>query len=714
MDITESRESINPELSDSSTPIRSRSKGLILFILLILILGGLISFSSLRKEGQNPTPSPKPSNIPVSSSSKMIVYGVWKDNKSYIKGYNEELKKEYLVAELPFNIKKISMISPNILLYISDINSNDHGENISLYDLLTKTSSIIYNADSDFGIDDYVVSKNGRYLSVWEVSLNPQSKVLLGGKSRVYSADLSLNNSVSILSKNLIYDEVANNPVHYPRAILSNGTIFFDTFFPNSGAGWAFGMSLSDFKGTKKQEISNMSNGSYGTQPSISPNEEYFVFSGYSKGEGEGKKEDKDGFRNALVSPDTIEVLNTQTLNRTKLPNILSENIYPSSYFDKESGNIVFFAVSKDESKTGTYIYNFSSGLVKKIDFLSDNVYVSGISPNDILVGEKSQSVSAIGNLGSTYTGSFTKFSIVNTLAGKTTPLKISDSFMQFIFLAPPSYVSNAAEINMDSENSLQLKTFNLKPSLEKEREKQQHDPTVDRRAKCKDLIKNQCGISLSQANPTDAIFNKCIRRLIDTNPICFISPLYLYGKTGTKVNIKAKTYIYSKDPIYDEKTGYNITIKDNGKMEVNGKIYDRINYDYLSKNVTPPEYGIITTKEKLPETLSFFSQNLGLNQKETNDLIDFGKSNISSPFVFVSFFDQKTSENILPLEFIPKPDTYINIVFYFKEYQQKPSIKPQELKFPSVPKRIGLAPRSPAPLDEVGFTAVEISEILE
>ena len=208
----------------------------------------------------------------------------------------------------------------------------------------------------------------------------------------------------------------------------------------------------------------------------------------------------------------------------------------------------------------------------------------------------------------------------------------------------------------------------------------------------------------------TGSSLNQCTSDLYDVmvnyafehiNSMCYDSPLYLYGKSGTKINVKVKTYIYNSNPSYNPEKGFDVLLKNNGKMEVNGKTYERINYDYLSDKVAPPLNGIVTTKEELKETLEYLALNLGLNTKETTDLVNYGINNINSPFVFVSFYDQETSEEILPLEFIPKPDTYINVVFYFKEYQQKPSITSKPLQFKTPPLRNGL-------------TAVEVSEIVE
>lgn len=691
------------------------SRSFILFILVVLIMAGLTAgILSGRKE--MPPIGVLPTLTPIPETSKMIVYGVWLDNQSIIKGYDINLKKEYLIAHLPINIKKVTVLSETELLYIGNTNDKDHGRNLSIYNLSTKQSNIIYQSDTGFGIDDYVISKDKRYISTWEVSFSKDSTVLLGGKSRVYSVDRyeilkqsmkqvqDMVQNDGLVIKNLIYDELSkeDNPVHYPRAITQNGEIFLDTFLPNSGAGWSYGMSASNLQGSQKQNLDNMRNGTYGTQPSISKDERYLVFSGYDKTDG---AEEENGFRKALLRPNTIELLDTQTKERRRLKNVPSTNKYPFSYFDQETGDIVLTSISQN-TETEIFLYKISSSILRKINIEGD-IFVGSFSNSKILMGLSGTSVSSIGNLGDGYNAPFTSFSILNIFDGEKTAIKLTNNYVQFLSLVNSNYLTNITELKTDSDKTLQLQTFNFKPSLAPKREEQQTEPINPDEGSpfCYQLIERQCGAltrdNLNSNEKIDRYLNCKARIWKQAGKVCLDSPLYLYGKAGTSVNIKVKTYVYSSDPLYDEKTGYNVTLLENGKMKVNGKVYDRINYDYLSQKVSPPSNGIITSKEELSETLKYFAQNLGLNQKETDDLVNFGNKNIKSPFIFISFYDQKTSEQILPLELTPKPDTYINIVFYFKEYQQRPSIKPQNPIFKSPPQRTGL-------------TAVEVSEVVD
>ena len=174
-----------------------------------------------------------------------------------------------------------------------------------------------------------------------------------------------------------------------------------------------------------------------------------------------------------------------------------------------------------------------------------------------------------------------------------------------------------------------------------------------------------------------------------------------MYGEEGQEVTVKIGTYVFDDRPLYSG--GYNVTILEDDRLNVNGNIYDSLLYSYIPgiRKISPPSYGTVATKVQLAGVLQDYATGLGLNRRETADLIMYGKETLTAPYVFVSFFDQKTSELILPLSFTPKPDNYLNIVFYFRQFAEKPDIAPVTPLFKPL-------------TDRTGFTAVEISAMVE
>ncbi len=737
----------------SVQPQKSSPKGLIAFVIAVLILGSA-GFVALRNnQGNNPqNPNPqKQGGRPIPTSTiltsplapRTLVYGGWTGAGSLVKALDLTSGTNKALALLPTNIKKVTVLSPDQLLYIGKTDDRDHGTQITRYSIADKKEQAVVATADGFGIDDYVISPNKRYLATWEVAFAPGSSVLRGGKSRVYTVDL--NNPSA---KNLVYDETAGDtPVHYPRAILDNGKVFMDTFLPNGGTGWAYGMSVANFNGSGKQDLAQMKNGTYATQPSLSENGQKLLFAGYDGSNGPGDAV-KNGYRQALVTPNTVETLNTNTLVREKLPNLSNANTYTTVHWDKTTGNILYTSISQNTSDNGLFSYNLSAKSAKKVNLSSnESAFVTVLSADKLLAGVPDNSPSSLGNLGEAYSSSYREFSVVDTNTSTLTPLKLSDPLMQYIGLVPTDYFPDTVQVqaqgvqvpsnvtpidlysNQNSQKAnLQLYTFFLKTNLEPVRKGQQSDPiptsapiptsggTIPTSVviptsgsqpppsgqACRDLAAAQCQAKGLAVNSHE--YNKCFSDTFFAyrqSDACSDSPLYLYGKEGQLVQVQVQTPVSSSTPSYND--GYNVTLLRGGKLLVDGNVYESITYDYTPavRRLTIPPYGSIVSADKVANTLSSYGRRLGLNEKEISDLVAFGKQHVTSPYAFVSFYDQKRSQDILPLSFTPKPDNYLNVVFYFKLLADKPNFTP-------IPPVFG------KPLERTGFTAVEVSEIVE
>lgn len=685
-------------------------------ILVLIVLGiGVSTYSAndqVKKESQVPA---KQKEKVLGKDHEKIVYGIWSQKESTIKEFDLETEQESVVATLPLNIKKVKFLSPSEFIFINNTNDKDHGESISVFNISTKQLRTLVASSGDTAIDDYVISPSKRYMATWEVAFNSANSSLENGVSRVYSVDLQVPQI-----KNLIYNEIANNPVHYPRGINDNGEVFLDTFLPNTETGWANGMSISDFRGLRKEDITSMKNGTYGTQPVLSPDGTQLVFAGYNGAWGNGV-EGKDGFKKATLTPNTIEIYDIIKKQRIKLLDLQKSGIYTGVGWDEGSGKIVLSAISSDNNKDGLFLYNLNEKKTERINLgekKDGGVFITSLSSGGILTSDKSNSESSVGNLGDTYSSLDIKYSVVDS-SGAYYPVNTSDIFMQYIGITPSSeslsqFLTNSEKNNSSSnsavvkksKNTLQLQTFFFKTELPKKRIAQQTKP------RCVDLAREQCKAMGFTSNLTTDPNNldACITKQrkanysakgADGKSICMDSPLYLYAKKGERIQVKINTKVYSSNPSYPE-NGFNIVMGNDNKMLINGNSYEKLDYDYTSslKRLIPPDKGIVVRKDELDKTLERYGDKLGLNKQETKDLVGYGKEKISSPYVFVSFFSQEKSKQILPITFNPKPDTYINYVFYFKQLKNAPEFEIDEPSFSKTERK--------------GFTAVEISGIVE
>ena len=691
-------------------------------VVLLIVTGVVIYLSSLQKNNIKPgeqsstdtqTTVEKQNNSGVSKPATTlnipygIVYGIWSNNGSIIRGVDLGKDKKFNLATLPTTIKKVSVILPNNLLYIDQTDDKDHGKQLVLANINSNQKTVVYQADTGFGIDDYVISSNKKYIAVWEVKFAPGSAVLRGGQSRIYSLDIAVPNK-----KNLIYDEIQSGdvPIRYPKAITNSGDIFTDNFLPNTDSGWAYGMSRSDFLGQKKEDIKLMENGTFGTQPSLSPDGKTFVFAGYSGVYGPGTQL-KNGYKQANLTPNTLEVYYLDKNIRRVIFDSGKESIYTGVGWDKFSGKIIFSAVSKDKGREGLFSFDLNTNKTEKLSIDKkdlDNALLSYLPFGSMLVSKKDSGEASLGNLGESYASLDTKYSIVDG-KGISYSLKSSDNFMQFIDILPSSFFANRTEVlgvsttNSEEEKykvkSLQLQTFYFKTELPPTRTREQTTP------RCRELAAAQCEAlgytSGSKEYKSCYASQRAIMSVERRDGLCYDSPLYLYSDKDKNVNVKINTPVFSTKPSYDP-NGYDILVSGN-KLLIGDQEFSKIEYDYTPgiKYIAPPEYGTISSRNNLAKTLTYFAKNLKLNDQETKDLLDWGVGSVKSPYVYVSFYDQKTSERVLPLSFFPMPDTYINIVFYLKPLQKDPGVFIPAPIFKDVKER-------------VGFTAVEISGIVD
>lgn len=780
-------EKLNNTVAQFKT-LDNKKKALLIGALIVIVVTLLLALTQSPQSpispikfftGQAPTSIPYVLRQQKESFAYTLIYGVWSQKSSLIKQYDLQSGQETILAELPSNIKKVTYLTGGDLIYINKTNERDHGEEIAKYSFSIKQSSILFKSDPGFGIDDYVISPNKRYLATWEVKFASGSAILQGGVSRVLSVDLQ-NPTI----KNLIYDEVSdeNTPISYPRAITDSGDIYLDKFLPNSGAGWAYGMSFSNFTGTSKEDLPQIRNGTYATQPALSPGATVLAFAGYDGSNGQSQE---FGFRKALVAANTIELYNLQSKHREKLANLSDKNVYSYVAWDLSGENLIFTQLAKDPESTGFYVYDLNTKVSKKLQLAKSQVPLSTLQKDKVLIATQDSSNSTLGNLGQNYAHSITSFLILNINDRTTVPVNLGDTLVQYISLVPsqnrvlgastlrktiqiiaipltilapvrncqqsipppgcptptptpttpaqtgqptptsvppPTYTPSCVESTNCNTCSCATRTqsctiISRSRSCVPYTETRSCIPTgcstptptipvcnqiaipqclfgnTSALAACQFYITSSaaqipslsnCGLAIGNQAAVSS-FNSCVATATaagQQSGTCYDSPLYLYGPSGLKIKIIAES----------DGQIFNVTLPE-----------EPIYYNYIPgiKKIMPPSEGMIASKETLPETLRYFSKSLGLNEKESNDLVEYGKSHIISPFVFVSFFDEETSKKILPLKFDPEPDTYINIIFYFKPLPKLPSDSPNPPTFSNPPLR-------------KGFTAVEISEFLD
>lgn len=696
------------------------------FFIAILILAGLgmaVGATIITSSDENARVVEEVSDERFSSPNVMV-YAYWAGDKSEVKSFDLATGEDRLLATLPLNIKHVKLLSPGEIIYINETDENDYGASIVIKNISGGQERIVAQADGDVKIDDYRISPNGQYVATWEVATDPTTGQLYNGVSRVYGVDI--NTGV----KNQIVTELANTPVHYPVAVTNEGKVFMDKFLPNDSAGWAYGISTADINGGNLQDLGVVANGTYGSQPVLSADGGSLVFTGYDGAKGPGTEIVRD-VRRAVLSANTVDVLDLNTLSRKRLANLSDKNYYANAWWDETSGNVLFSMSSKIADQTGTYSYNLPSGLFDKVisgglDSVSSGPKktLSVLSPGVSLIGSVTTSGSTLGNLGSHYEQVLDGVYIYNQNENDIVSLDIVNGFVQPIAVKPSSYFGSslnslAGDSNADSgglkgktQEQLQLQTFTIKPTLEPKRVGQQSGE------RCRDIVASICnellGTNYSPAQAAEVIsvvadnlstsqeFNSCVSEqwTAAKSAGCSNSPLYLYGEKGASVNVKVGTPVANSNAPYSPEFGYSGILTGDGGVNINGRAYASLEFDYdLAANYVVPSNGVIVNRNEIDKKISEYAANLGMNEKETYDFIKYVKSETKSGRIFITHFSNQISKKLLPLYFTPQPDSYTNIVFYINDTGIILDNTPQLPLFEKIKRD--------------GFTAVEISFIL-
>ncbi len=679
---------------------------MLIVLIALLIIGGTVGAYILLSGGRGISikeSDKEPSKAVLQKApSNSIVYGYWQDTSSYINSFDLTTNKNTLLAKLPSNVKHVKVVSPTKIIYINNTDDRDYGSELVIRTLTDQKETIVLKADAGYGIDDYIISADGNYIAAWQVAPPPQSTQLRGGGSKVTTVAVS-----DVTKKYTLYDEPTNSPVHYPVAVTNNGEVFMDKFLANADAGWAYGMSYSNFTGTAKGDLASMASGTYGSQPIQSPDGTKLVFAGYDGSKGSGTAI-INGFRRAIVIPNTVEILDLGTKTRTIIASS-SDGIYTTAMWDLQTNNPTYTFVAKNPEESGAFMYNLMRSQAGRLEKEGVQSMLAG---GALLTADQAGGDAAVGNLGSKYSPAISSLYVVKAGDEAGQKVELPGSFLQLIGVTKSAYFptninANAAPI-AQANKQLKLQTLGFKPELVPQRTEQQSGE------KCRDVAAAQCNAihgtnftgDQARLNQTgDAAFDECfdtqfavVRGKTASNN-CVDSPLYLYGQEGMSVKVNTGTILYSPNVPYSQE-GFDIVLGRNGDFFANGKSIKSLAFDYKPAIRTQkPSHGVVVSKSEVEATITLFGKKLGLNEQETLDTLAYAKDAVDSPYAFISFYDDQTSKMILPLYFEPTPTSYRNIVFYIEKMQNNGNLNYEMPSFDKVIRR--------------GFTAVEISFIV-
>lgn len=158
---------------------------------------------------------------------------------------------------------------------------------------------------------------------------------------------------------------------------------------------------------------------------------------------------------------------------------------------------------------------------------------------------------------------------------------------------------------------------------------------------------------------------------------------IYLYPEKTTKVSVKVGADISKSDPEYNG--GWEAIAEPSGRLTVAGKIYDYLFWEGQGQEYPNINKGKVVEVKGVETVLREDLAQLGLNQKETADFLDFWLPKMpNTPYIRLTWFGTSEMNKLAPLAVSPKPDTTIRIFLDFEGLDKPYDLKPQNLSAPA------------------------------
>ena len=144
-----------------------------------------------------------------------------------------------------------------------------------------------------------------------------------------------------------------------------------------------------------------------------------------------------------MLTPNTVELLDTHTLKRFVLRNLPDTNIYSTVQWDIQTGNPIVTILSSDFKQIGVFVYNLETLQATQLSLPTVNNtsygYLSQLTNTTTLIGIQSTDPSSLGNLGALSTNAYTQLAIIDN-KGTLSYVSFQDPLIQYITILPGNY----------------------------------------------------------------------------------------------------------------------------------------------------------------------------------------------------------------------------------------------------------------------------------
>lgn len=165
----------------------------------------------------------------------------------------------------------------------------------------------------------------------------------------------------------------------------------------------------------------------------------------------------------------------------------------------------------------------------------------------------------------------------------------------------------------------------------------------------------------------------------------CAKPVIYLYPEKEQAINVQVSPnggFSYT-EPAYPA-DGWQVNAFPDGRLEIGGEIYPYLFWEGYGLDYKSPTKGFVVNKEEVGAFLAEKLKALGLNEKESQEFIEFWQPKLSvAPYYFITFVEQALFDSLAPLNVNPAPDTIIRVFMDYKPLDRPINVEPLEIRTP-------------------------------
>lgn len=642
----------------------------LVLVVAVIAVGLFASTRDRSNNPQGPSRTNAPSRFVNSDATTALVYGVRFGSGAEIRQINSDGTNDSIIGKLNSASRDVNIVGDNELVYIGGVSyeNGEFGRGKTIEKATTSEDPLLVEklyeipARDAWAIDELIVSPDKQYIAWWEVKNPPGVEDHSSYSSRTWVMPLAGGTKVRIAE-----ETETQNQKTKPLFFDNQNRLYTDTVAQNP---YNFYLGIKRFATSGQDLGSFLSDGSYNSWPKISPDGKYAVYSMYDGGQPAAGGGTTPATRVSNVNPNTLILHNLTNDQKTTVANSSSGSMYDShivwahdsSGFAFEKLRATQYSPLLKTLANGMWRFNVGDRDPKKLRDFTKNEdgtqeYVIGYDrANDtVLYGLRNSSER--GNLSSLVSSPVLKeVNAYNPSMGDTPKQYLTSGGYEYVSMVPKArgerFALRAPESVLSDASRLTLRDFEL-PSPPPPR---LPDPTP--------------GPSGSlPTNPRTNCAQDWQARGYPSYEACEYCPLYLYPTKPTNVSVKVNNAKVLTSNVPYGANGFEVLANPNGKLvQSDGSVVGRIDYDYATSNVPAPTRGYVVAKDNLSTTLWRYAVNLGLNNSETQDFVQFWLAKLpESPYYFMGHYSDDVVKQKLDLAITPKPDTLVQSIMYFK-----------------------------------------------